>query len=202
MELKREEDGKPCMTSVTIIFFEITFRQSSLSFKQILLQRTRKHWCLMKITTKHASNSPVTFITRERFDVLFFLPYCSVNSLVLKSVRPNDTALTLACRSRIHLKYEKREGCQQIYVQKNYWIGFCGWHNPWTNRGTINAVSYLSVCLFIDRLVVWMPIRQLSTKSLLAASLGSNPHPLERQLLPHPCQNQSSTSTEFWVMLR
>ena len=28
----------------------------------------------MKITTKHASNSPVTFVTQQRFAILFFLP--------------------------------------------------------------------------------------------------------------------------------
>ena len=31
---ERKDDGKPCVTSVTIILFEI-FRQSLLSFKQI-----------------------------------------------------------------------------------------------------------------------------------------------------------------------
>ena len=34
---ERKEDGKPCVTSVTIILFEITFCQTSLSFKQIFL---------------------------------------------------------------------------------------------------------------------------------------------------------------------
>ena len=29
---ERKEDGKPCETSVAIILFEITFRQTSLSF--------------------------------------------------------------------------------------------------------------------------------------------------------------------------
>ena len=33
----RKEDGKPCVTSVTIILFEIAFRQSLLSFKQMFL---------------------------------------------------------------------------------------------------------------------------------------------------------------------
>ena len=32
-----EEDGKPCVTGVTIILYEKTFRQASPSFKQILL---------------------------------------------------------------------------------------------------------------------------------------------------------------------
>ena len=35
----------------------------------------------MKFTTKHASNSPVTFVTHKRSVVLFFLPSCCVNSL-------------------------------------------------------------------------------------------------------------------------
>ena len=36
---ERKEDGKPCVTNVTIILFEITLRQTSLSFKQMFLQR-------------------------------------------------------------------------------------------------------------------------------------------------------------------
>ena len=40
----------------------------------------------MKFTTKHASNSPVTFVTHERFAVLFFLPSCCVNSLIIARV--------------------------------------------------------------------------------------------------------------------
>ena len=32
----RKEEGKPCVTSVTIILLETTFQQISLSFKQIL----------------------------------------------------------------------------------------------------------------------------------------------------------------------
>ena len=39
----------------------------------------------MKITTKHVSNSPVTFVTDERFAALFFLPSCCVNSLLALS---------------------------------------------------------------------------------------------------------------------
>ena len=34
---EKKEHGKPCVTSVTIILFEKTFRQNSLSFKQIFL---------------------------------------------------------------------------------------------------------------------------------------------------------------------
>jgi len=40
----------------------------------------------VKITTKHASDSPVTFVTHERFAVLFFLPSCCVNSLLLSAI--------------------------------------------------------------------------------------------------------------------
>ena len=58
---ERKEDGKPFVTSVTIIMTEKTFRQTSP--------------CKAKITTKHASYSPVTFVTK-RSAVLFFLPSC------------------------------------------------------------------------------------------------------------------------------
>ena len=33
----RKEEGKPCVTSVTMILLETTFQQISLSFKQNLL---------------------------------------------------------------------------------------------------------------------------------------------------------------------
>ena len=35
----RNEEGKPCVPRVTIILFEINFRQTSLSFKQIFFKR-------------------------------------------------------------------------------------------------------------------------------------------------------------------
>ena len=42
---KRKEDGKPCVTSETIILFEITLRQTSLSFKQMFLLSLRgRRW--------------------------------------------------------------------------------------------------------------------------------------------------------------
>ena len=44
---------------------------------------------LVKITTKHASYSLVTFVTHKRFAVLFFLPSRCVNSLVF-SIMVND----------------------------------------------------------------------------------------------------------------
>ena len=43
----------------------------------------------MKITTKHGSNSHVTFVTRKRFAVLLFLPSCCVNSLFLDDNETN-----------------------------------------------------------------------------------------------------------------
>ena len=39
---ERKEDGKPCVTSVTIILFEATFRQTSLSFKRNFFVKTSK----------------------------------------------------------------------------------------------------------------------------------------------------------------
>ena len=39
---ERKEDGKPCVTSVTIILFETTFRQISLSFKLNFFVKTSK----------------------------------------------------------------------------------------------------------------------------------------------------------------
>ena len=47
---------------------------------------------LSEFPTKHASNSPITFVTLKSFVILFFLPSCSVNSLTIKDdwrgVRP------------------------------------------------------------------------------------------------------------------
>ena len=60
----------------------------SSSFKQIFWLETKKHWYLVKITTKHASNSPVTFVTHKRFAVPLFLPSCCVNSLIMPITRP------------------------------------------------------------------------------------------------------------------
>ena len=41
----------------------------------------------MKITTKHARNSPVAFVTHKCFAVLFFLPFQCVNSLLKTEVQ-------------------------------------------------------------------------------------------------------------------
>ena len=45
----------------------------------------------MKITTKHVSNFPVTFVTHECFAVLFFLPSCCVNSLLWTTTSSQST---------------------------------------------------------------------------------------------------------------
>ena len=39
----------------------------------------------MKITTKHVSNRPVTFVAYKRFAVLFVLPSCCVNSQICRA---------------------------------------------------------------------------------------------------------------------
>ena len=41
-----------------------------------------KIFMLSEFLTKHASNSPFTFVTLKRFAVLFFVPSCCVNSLI------------------------------------------------------------------------------------------------------------------------
>ena len=38
----KKEDGKPCVTSVTIILFEITLRQTSLSFETDVFCKDQK----------------------------------------------------------------------------------------------------------------------------------------------------------------
>ena len=78
-----EEDGKPC---VTIILFEKRLPQTSSIFLYTdLFEKDLKHWNLVKITTTHTSNSPVTFVTHTHFAVLLFLPSCCVNSLLSQS---------------------------------------------------------------------------------------------------------------------
>ena len=61
------DDGKPCVTSVTIILFENNFRQTSRSFKQILFAEEQKTSILSEFPAKHSSNSPVTFVSHKAF---------------------------------------------------------------------------------------------------------------------------------------
>ena len=70
---EREENPKSCVTSVTIILLEKTFRQNFSFFLTDLFVKDQK--TLMSITTKHALNIPVTFVTHKRFAALFFLQH-------------------------------------------------------------------------------------------------------------------------------
>ena len=69
-----------------IILLEITLRQTSLSFKQMFLQRPEN--INVKWGSRHNTlcNSSVTFVTHKRFAVLFSLPSCCVNSLILTAL--------------------------------------------------------------------------------------------------------------------
>ena len=52
----------------------------------------------MKVTTKLASNNPVTFVAQKRFAVLFFLQSYCVNSLVFATGRQEEEdGRTLVC---------------------------------------------------------------------------------------------------------
>ena len=82
----RKEDVRPCVTSVTLILFEITSRQTSLSFKQTFSQRSENlnvHW-------RSRQNTQVIALSRlshtSILPVLFFLLSCCVNSLLLSAI--------------------------------------------------------------------------------------------------------------------
>ena len=68
-----------------VILLEQTFRQTSPFFLKtgMFVIRPENLMLRVMITTKHASNSPVMFVTHESFAVLFSLPSCCVNSLLL-----------------------------------------------------------------------------------------------------------------------
>ena len=65
-----------CGTSVTVILFENNFRQHF--YLSYLLS-----YLILPYLKEQVSNSLVTFVTLKRFAVLFFLPSCCVNSLML-----------------------------------------------------------------------------------------------------------------------
>ena len=65
---ERKDNGKHCVTNVTIIMFEKTLRQSSRA----------KNIKVSEFLTKHTSNSPIMFVTLKCFAVLFW------NSLILQ----------------------------------------------------------------------------------------------------------------------
>ena len=46
----------------------------------------------MKITTKHANDSPVTIVSHTRFAILFFLPSICVNSLLTCELKNFDNS--------------------------------------------------------------------------------------------------------------
>ena len=79
-----KKDGKPY--KMTIILFEITLRQTALPFKQMFLQipeNIKVKWGSRHNTLCYSS---VTFVTRKCFAVLFSLPSCCVNSLILSAL--------------------------------------------------------------------------------------------------------------------
>ena len=70
---QRKGDDKPCVTNVTIITFGTFSRQTS-PYRYFCIRPEHRNvkW---RISTKHSSNSPVTFVTHKRFAVLYFLPF-------------------------------------------------------------------------------------------------------------------------------
>ena len=49
----------------------------------------------MKITTNHASDSPVTIVSQTRFAILFFLPSFYGNSLLMRELKNFDNSENL-----------------------------------------------------------------------------------------------------------
>ena len=80
----------------------------------------------MKITTKHASNSPVTFVTHKRFVVLFFLPSCFVHSL---------RSLT---SKRLQ---EKTPLCRPFFENLHFWC-----RNALNGKKTFSFQNYHDTC--------------------------------------------------------
>ena len=80
----------------------------------------------VKITTKHVSNSPVTFVIHKRFAVLFFLPSCCVNSLITSYriidnfdwLRRHYSSLVTLAIKRICLKGRIEQG--KVLICKKY----------------------------------------------------------------------------------
>ena len=63
-----------CVTSVTIILFEKKIAYNFIFLSTDRFLKDQKALYLVKITTKHASNSHVTIVTQKCFAVLLFLP--------------------------------------------------------------------------------------------------------------------------------
>ena len=71
------------------------------------------------ILTKHASNSPVTFVTLKRFAILFFLPSCCVNPLFsFPKTLFNSTPLWAQLFSNSAFN-------QKLYYHKVGWVSSC-----------------------------------------------------------------------------
>ena len=62
----------------------------------------------MKLTTKNAINRPVTFVTHKRFAVLFLLPLCCVNSLIvnLRNRTGEERRQQALCEKRDNILFE------------------------------------------------------------------------------------------------
>ena len=104
----------------------------------------------MEITTKHASNSPVTFVTHKRFVVLFFLPSCFVHSL---------RSLT---SKRLQ---EKTPLCRPFFENLHFWC-----------RNALNGKKKLSVFRTIKIRVDGHLIKQVPSLSFFCAWLWSWQH--------------------------
>ena len=95
----------------------------------------------MKITAKHASNSPVTFVTQKRFVILFFLPSCGVHSQrsLISWHLQGKTPLCGPLFKNLHF------WCRNALTEKknSQFSELCRY--VWT--GTINQTSFFSLFL-------------------------------------------------------
>ena len=84
------------MTSVTIILFEITFRQTSLSFKQIFLYRPES------INFRWRSRQNSHLIALSCFSRTSVLPSCCVNSLIISQNMQSSWLCRCVCSLHSH----------------------------------------------------------------------------------------------------
>lgn len=88
---------------------------------------------------------------------------------------------------------------QRVFGKYKLWTHSCIF---FLLENILDRASFKLLILIHDRLVVWMPARQLCMRNLLAVFLASS-HQLQGRLSPpHPCRNQSSMNMEYWAMLR
>ena len=95
--------------------------------------------------TKHASNSPVTFVTHKRFAVLFFLPSCCVNSR--KNWHSKCQKLTFKIPNFPFLKFLKKTWYHLLSLTNS-----CNWNgqtkDSWTDsnvRINVHNVTFASL---------------------------------------------------------